>query len=43
MQEPEDRIASIVYEAGRRLGLVVNFGLMLFKQGIQRAANGMPE
>lgn len=27
----------------KRLGLVVNFGLLLFKTGFQRAANGMPE
>jgi GxxExxY protein len=27
----------------KRLGLVVNFGLMLFKLGFQRAANGLPE
>lgn len=27
----------------KRLGLVVNFGLVLFKQGFQRAANGLPE
>lgn len=27
----------------KRLGLVVNFGLVTFKQGFQRAANGLPE
>jgi GxxExxY protein len=27
----------------KRLGLVANFGQMLFKSGFQRAANGMPE
>lgn len=27
----------------KRLGLVANFGLLLFRTGFQRAANGMPE
>ena len=27
----------------KRLGLVTNFGLLLFKQGFQSAANGMPQ
>ncbi len=29
--------------SGKRLGLLVNFGAPLIKQGIQRIANGMPE
>ena len=28
---------------GKRLGLVVNFGLMLFRTGFQRTVNGLPE
>ncbi len=29
--------------SGRKLGLLINFGEFLLKQGIKRVANGLPE
>lgn len=29
--------------SGKRLGLLINFGQLLFRQGIKRVVNGLPD